>query len=257
MPVVQEYVNTVKMALLSLEEGSIDPRQLSLGTLVHEINQHNKPAWVLRLLMNALEKKRMEKGLGWSRPWNKYGLNIFRAHKHQWPNDNELFNSIGAVLQIVLKDASEAYRVFAQELLLNPLKMAFTFYHNHRSDGGDYEGITLSIGRKVIADPTKRDRLDIILEDLKISDQVDGKLDKIRIYINPWDGNKKDSIFVFEQDVKEDLVFPTEFFDLYQKGIEFYNRYKNEKERQWSHWANRYIDYFGPRTFIPKGSQFL
>lgn len=257
MSKVLENSGIADVAFLSLEEGSIDPTQLSSGTLVHEINQQNRPTWILRLLMNTLEKKRMSKGLGWSRPWNKYGINIFRAHRHRWPDDNGLFELVDMALKMALRDFPEDVRDFSSKLLHDSRKMAFTFYHNHRHEKGDYEGMTISIGRKVQTDQTKRDRLDIILEDFRFLNRVDGKLDRVRIYINPWKENDPDSLTIIDQEFGNDFSPPNEFIDLYQKGIEFYNRNKNEKERQWSHWANRYIDYFGPRNFIPLGSQFL
>lgn len=43
--------------------------------------------------------------------------------------------------------------------------MAFTFYHNHWLGEDRFEGLTLSLGRKVPGDKTKRDRPDPILED--------------------------------------------------------------------------------------------
>ena len=43
----------------------------------------------------------------------------------------------------------------------------------------------------------------------------------------------------------------------YRQCVDHYNQWKTEEGRQWSHWSVRYIDYFGPRGFIPQGSSFI
>lgn len=77
----------------------------------------------------------------------------------------------------------EPYRSFVKDLVSDPDRMVFTFYHNAEYDGVQYEGITFSMGRKRRDDRTKRDRIDIVLEDRRVNGAVDGKIDRVRIYV--------------------------------------------------------------------------
>lgn len=237
------------------DESSIGADELSLGTLMREINLRERPSWVLRVLMQALEKKRQARGLGWSRPWNKIGMTVFRAHRHVLATD-------GAVLH----GAMEAMRDFAPEPLLtlpfiedmfgDPGLMAFTFYHNRESGGAQYEGLTVSFGRHVPDDRSKRDRIDLILEDRRMDGCVDGHVDLVRIIVCPW------STYGVDRDHQrfEQCEFTDDervrFDAVYRGCIESYLAWKDDESRQWSHWSADYIDYFGARTFIPTGTSF-
>jgi hypothetical protein len=152
--------------------------------------------------------------------------------------------------------APEKYQAFASELLADPSLMLFTFYHNHDSGTAQHEGLTLSFGRKVAADPSKRDRLDLILEDRRVNGRVDGRLDRVRLYICPWSEYQHDKAhFAFElSDPAADLMPAAQ--SLYESCVRHYHNWKGDETRQWSHWSARYIDYFGPRSFIPVGSSF-
>ena len=226
-----------------------------MPALMRELNLQNRPSWLLAKLMNALEKQRQAKGLGWSRAWNKYGLTVFRTHTQRPLEDVDYFQPLQPLLEHFLATAPPAVREFTADLLADPARMAFTFYHNHDAGNGrQYEGLTISIGRKVAADPTKRDRLDIILEDERDGGAVDGLVDRVRIYVCPWATYQHEKTF----HLCEGTALAADELRLaqgcYRSCVAKYHLWKGEESRQWSHWSARYIDYFGPRAFIPQGS---
>ena len=244
-------------ATLPLDAASLEPGELSMSALMRELNLQEKSAWLLVKLMNLLEKQRQQKGLGWSRAWNKYGLTVFRTHIQKIEADGDYFAPLLPLLKHFLADAPEPYATFVESLLSDPKRMAFTFYHNNTTeDGQQYEGLTLSLGRKVTDDPTKRDRLDIILEDRREEGRVDGVADRLRIYVCPWSTYQSKSFHPCEATAfsgeTNELVQ-----NLYRTAVAKYHLWKEDEARQWSHWSVRYIDYFGPRTFIPQGSSLI
>ena len=246
----------IASATLELDTESLDPSNLSMPALIRELNQQKRPNWFLRKLMNTLESKRQAKGLGWSRPWNKFGLNIFSTHTFNTNNDPEYFELIRATLHHFLANAPEPVKEFADNLLSDPECMAFTFYHNSDIDGEQCEGLTLSLGRKVQADRSKRDRIDLILEDARIDGKVDRLVDRVRIYVCPWDNYKNDKQHYSQ------IISPFAPGDqrltqgLYTHCVSQYHQWKKDESREWNHWSSRYIDYFGPRSFIPTGTSF-
>lgn len=248
---------TTETAQLTLDDTSLDPATLSMPALMRELNLQQRPNWLLVKLMNALEKKRQARGLGWSRAWNKYGLNVFRTHTQDIATDGGYFAPLRPVLRHFLAGAPAAYREFVAELIADPSCLAFTFYHNHDGDGAQYEGLTMSLGRKVATDKTKRDRLDIILEDLRVGGRVDGRVDRLRLKVCPWSPyqHDKEHCSIERTDLMAEELALVQA--LYENCVRHYHRWKGEETRQWSHWSARYIDYFGPRTFIPAGSSFV
>jgi hypothetical protein len=246
------------MPVLPLDDASLQAEHLSMPALMRELNLQKKPFRLLVKLMNALEKKRQSQGLGWSRAWNKYGLTVFRTHTQHVDHAKADRARLMPLLALFLADAPAEYREFVDGVLNDPTRMSFTFYHNNTTaDGRQYEGLTLSLGRRVPADTTKRDRLDIIIEDERRDGQVDGRVDRLRIYVCPWSTYGHDRIFHLCE--RSDLTGEQQRVaqDLFQHGVDTYNRDKSDESRQWSHWSVRYIDYFGPRTFIPQGSSFI
>ena len=113
--------------------------------------------------MNMLETQRQRKGMGWSRAWNKYGLNVFRAHIHDLNEDREFFKVVKNIIENFSREIPLDYNDFSEELQADPKRIAFTFYHNYWSENEQYEGLTISMGRKVPSDRSKRDRIDVIL----------------------------------------------------------------------------------------------
>lgn len=243
---------------LELDAESMRPEQLSTPALMRELNQQQRPSWILSRLMNVLETRRQERGMGWSRPWNKEGMRIFRTHIHQAAEDAAYFQPVETILSVVHPAVPESYYNFAEDLLADPERMAFSFYHTHTSPGGSQsEGLTISIGRRVKQDPTKRDRLDVIVEDSRWNGGVDGKADRLRVYFCPWNRYGADrSFFVLELNREKTPIW--EGVDtLYESCVKHYHLWKEDESRQWSHWSSRYIDYFGARSFIPRGSSFV
>jgi hypothetical protein len=242
--------------LLDLDDDSLEPGELSMAALMRELNLQQRPSWLLGKLMNTLEAKRQAKGLGWSRAWNKYGLTVFRTHRHTLPEDDAYFVAARIVFDHFLRPAPAATRSFAAELFADPVRLAFTFYHNHDAEGRQFEGFTLSLGRLVASDRSKRDRLDLIIEDERVGGRVDGLVDRLRVYACPWSDyqhGRQHHLTEHPMLLGDDLAVAQLF---YEKSVGHYHQWKAEPNRQWNHWSARYIDYFGPRTFIPPGSSF-
>lgn len=241
---------------LKLDARSIAPDQLSIPTLMREIGLSHRPNWLLRLLMNALENKRQAKGMGWSRPWNKYGLNIFRTHNTHLHEDTDHYAPIAPFLDQFAPRIPPDYADFVAELLADPSCMTFVFYHNHDDDTGQYEGLTLSFGRRNAEDKTKRDRFDIILEDRRTDGRVDGEVERLRVYVCPWNRfrNNREHFHLESSDFTD--AERAAVRGLYQEAVRHYHQWKSVEERQWSHWSQQYIDYFGSRNFIPVGTSF-
>lgn len=239
---------------LALDAGSLDPGALTLETLVREISLRRRPAWILRMLMSALETGRMERKLGWSRPWNKQGMTIFRSHAVRAASDVALLGHARSVLETVRPGLPETYAAFVRDLLADPGLMAFLFYHNRVAVEGEYEGFTLSFGRRCREDRSKRDRLDFVLEDLRVGGAVDGVPDRFRLYVNPWDRYREGDCHVSDARLEEGGGLLLQ--GLYREGVACYRDWKDDPRRQWTHWSVRYIDYFGARSFIPRGTSF-
>lgn len=239
----------------ALVDSKLETEQVSLGALMREINMRERPAWVLRMLMNALDKRRQARGLGWSRPWNKMGMTIFRSHRHIVAQDLPL---LGGAMEAIREFAPEPLfsLPFVEDLFADPALMAFTFFHNRESGGAQYEGLTVSFGRHVPEDRSKRDRVDLILEDRRVDGRVDGFVDLARIIVCPW------SCYGIDRDHQryeqcEFLDAERRCFDaIYRAFVESYHAWKDDESRQWTHWSAAFIDYFGPRTFVPQGTSF-
>ncbi len=241
---------------LELDEQSIGAKDLTIGTLMRELNLQKRLFRLLCLLMDALEKKRQGKGMGWSRPWNKTGLNVFRTHVQKPEEDQVCMEPLQSLLAHFSADIPAAENDFIEDLLVDPKLMAFTFYHNHDDKQGQYEGLTLSLGRRVPEDKTKRDRLDIILEDKRCKGAVDRKVDRIRIYVCSWDDYQKDKSHFLYENCHLNEGQQTVAQVLYEFSLGKYQEWKDIEDRQWKHWSSNYISYFGARTFIPVGTAF-
>lgn len=235
---------------------SPDLTNLSLPALTREIDLRRRPGRILRLLMNALERGRQAKGLGWSRPWNKDGLTIFRTHITDLRRDREHYGPLAGLLAALRPHIPDYWFTFANELLADPAGMSFVFYHNHEQAAVQHEGLTLSFGRRCEGDRSKRDRVDLILEDRRNAGRVDGLVDRLRVHICPWSRYRRD---------REHFALALNRFNpgesgailpLYREAVRHYHLWKDQEERQWRHWSQQYIDYFGARTFIPVGTSF-
>ncbi len=57
---------------------------------VQTLNKKDSPPKILQLIMNGFESYRASRKLGWSRPWNKYGVRTFRSYKLDFEHDMAL-----------------------------------------------------------------------------------------------------------------------------------------------------------------------
>jgi hypothetical protein len=201
-------------------------------------------------------RQREKRGTGWTRPWNKAGMTVFQVHTHDPAADEGYFQMLLPLLDRALVRASPAYRDFVVELLQDPSLVALTFYHNREDDGRQYEGLTLSLGRVVPKEPSKRDRVDIVLEDEREHGSVDGLVDTVRVYVCPW--------FTYGHNrnyhLSEGFAARGDAFrvvqEVYQRCISRFHSCKHPADLNGTHWSHRYVEHFGPRQFVPQGSSF-
>jgi len=81
------------------------------------LNKKDRPPAFLRLLMNAFESYRQSRKIGWSRPWNKYGVNTFRSYRLDLGKDTDLIAFARNVLDEAGSEMSESARVYVNDLL--------------------------------------------------------------------------------------------------------------------------------------------
>ncbi len=241
--------------MLALDEKSLDIGELSMNTLTREIGLADRPNWLLSKMMNLLESKRQSMGLGWSRPWNKVGLTVFRTHVNE-VTDEDYYRALWQVLVAMRQDIPPEYWAFVEEIFRDPKQMGFTFYHNRADGDAQYEGLTISIGRVVQDDKRRRDRLDLILEDRRDADgAVDGIVDRVRLYICPWSSYHTRDYHLTDTACADSKAASC-LIALHKLAVSRYHGWKMLEDRQWKHWSAQYIDYFGHRSFIPVGSSF-
>ncbi len=252
---------------LKLDERSLTPEALSVPALMRELSLEERPPQLLRLLVQKLEKLRSAKKQGWSRPWNKTGVTVFRTHSCPLdsPEHGLAITHAQTLIEVLAPSLTLQHQTYIDELLADPKLLFFIFYHNravpnaHGVGDSEYEGLTLSFGRKFPQDKTKRDRIDIILEDKRCSrtGQVDGRVDLCRVMINPFSAYATGTTFSIAVTQEEFMKALPDVQTMYKQHTAIYDKWKTVPERQWDHWSNRYIEYFGRRSFIPQGSSFL
>lgn len=250
-------MNSLVPPALALDDASVDPGSLSLSALTRELRLAQRPPRLLTRFMTALEQRRQVRGLGWSRPWNKTGVTIFRAHRLFPLKDADYFTPLLGLLDAGLVSAPPSYRNFTAELMTDPQRMSFTFYHNRTAEAGrQFEGLTISLGRKATGNPSKRDRLDVILEDERAHGRVDGTVDRLRIYVCPWRTyqNRQEFHGVEDRELEGGRRLLAQ--NLYDVAVARYHEWKGDAARQWNHWSASFIEHFGPRSFIPQNSSF-
>ena len=220
---------------------------------IQALNKKNRPPAVLRMIMSAFESYRQSRKLGWSRPWNKYGINTFRSYKLDFPRDAGLVAMARNVLEEAAMDMPPDARAFIDDLLGDPSAarsqlMGFIFF-NEIEDGDDlYEGVTLSFGRK--NNKRYRDRLDIVLE-APLRHGHAQPFERVRIYVDPFRGVKP-PLWKTEHS-SAGLVAATALF---AHLCAIYTSWESVDGRIWDHWTSAYIDYFGPRSRFIENSHF-
>ena len=219
--------------------------RLAMATL----DKQNRPALVLRLLMQAFEAYRQSRRIGWSRPWNKYGINTFQSFQLAFPADNALIEMARAVLDSECADLPADADSFIQELLSDDAQlMGFIFVHEFEEDGKRFEGATLSFGRKT--QKRYRDRLDLIVE-AEVDGDTIGSLSRLRVFVDPYRGIEP---ALWETTLPVDTSASAT--TLYAKLGQLSQDWAADKGKLWDHWTSRYIDYFGPRRWPLSNTPF-
>ena len=219
---------------------------------LRQMDQGKKPPFLLRLLMNALESYRQSRKMGWSRPQNKYGLTVFESFRMNPTNDHALIDFAVQTLLKEFPELDEESSRFVRELHQDARLMGFIFVHDSQDQGKKYEGITFSFGRVAAGQTRNRDRVDLIVES-EISDGASQGLTRVRAYIDPFKTPiRKNPAIVLSHESPQ----TTDAEELLVKGSEVYSCWLEETDREWQHWTQRYINYFGPRSSPVSNSYF-
>lgn len=221
--------------------------------LIRTIEEGKKPSKLLVYLMTKLEGYRQKRKMGWSRPQNKYGLNVFKSFYLLSDKDEKIFDGVRNLLNKEVIEHS-LNSDFIGEVLSDENLMGFVFCHDFKSEGKVFEGFTLSLGRKSKVSKRFRDRIDLIFES-EVKGEISTGFNRIRVYVDPFiEPIASNSCEYFE--LTGNKVAPYEdFFAACINDINSWNEGCDEA-RPWEHWTARYIDYFGPRVSIIKQSIF-
>jgi len=216
------------------------------------LSKQNRRSRILCMLMNMLESYRQKRKMGWSRPWNKYGLTTFQSFRLDAKQDRALAEQALVCLKS-FHDAPQQAFDFTHQLLTSPKHlMGFLFFSEYVEDGQQYETATLSFGRKVSVNARFRDRFDIIF-DAPLHNNEPQALSRVRLYVDPYEQDEKEplwSIVLNEKDIPEELS------KLFASVCALSWQWQSKEEKHWNHWTSRYIDYFGERSVLPAYSHF-
>ncbi|MBD3669221.1 MAG: hypothetical protein HUJ29_00465 [Gammaproteobacteria bacterium] len=213
------------------------------------LSKASQPPAILCLLMRAFERYRAARKMGWSRPWNKYDLLNFQSFRLRPHDDRSLIDLGQRVIRDNFSDIPDTALSFMDELLSDNELMGFVFCHEYNSDGRNWEGATLSVGRKV--QRRYRDRLDILVES-EVCDSKSIGLSRLRIYIDPYRDGVREPLW---QDHKT-LELSRSAQELFEQLSEISWQWAQDETRRWDHWTSRYIDYFGERQYSLDQSYF-
>ncbi len=218
------------------------------------LNKRSQPPAVLRKIMNAFESYRASRKIGWSRPWNKYGIRTFQSYRLDCHNDSEMAAYARAVLTAPVFDFDARTQAFIDDLLsersaARDCLMGFLFFHEAEAGSGLSEGVMLSLGR-VNAQRRHRDRLDIVFE-ADVVDDTASPLRRVSVYVDPYRGKGPP---VYEATVASEEVAPAR--DIFDALKACYRDWGRDDPRLWDHWTAQYIDYFAPRVRVPAHTHF-
>jgi hypothetical protein len=140
------------------------------NTAVQALSRKSRPPAILRFIMQALEKYRQNRKMGWSRPWNKYGIMTFQSFKLDFSEaddsiESALIDGAESVVDAECPDMPSDAGAFIRDLLSVENRsdlMGFVFIHEFTENDQRFEGVTLSFGR--VKDKRFRDRFDLIFE---------------------------------------------------------------------------------------------
>jgi len=233
----------------SADDGVVEIKdETAYQAAMRTLNQQDRPPAILRFLMSAFESYRQARKIGWSRPWNKYGINTFQSFKLGFPADNDLIEHARAVLADECSAMPGVAKKYVEELLNDRDLMGFVFLQEFSEDGQRYESANLSFGRKT--QKRYRDRLDLIFEAPIDGDTV-GAFSRLRVFVDPY-AEQKEPIWqkTFENVASDNAG------KLFAHLSELSWQWASDKARIWDHWTSRYIDYFGPRQWPVDQSHF-
>ena len=221
------------------------------SSMIKTIGQQIGPPALLRRLMGAAEAYREKRKMGWSRPWNKYGLCTFQSFELAAHDDILLFEKAAAVLAKVDDVPAESLDFVNALVRDRDNLMGFIFLSEYREEGREYETATLSIGRKNPESSRHRDRFDIVL-DAPINNRIAAPLVRMRIYVDPFIPTQKEPAFV----TTVDSTLPALAVELFDTLAECSTLWANAEDKIWDHWSSKYVEYFGPRTMGVLQSHF-
>jgi len=215
------------------------------------LNKQTKPSKTLCLLMNMLESYRQSRKMGWSRPWNKYGLTTFQSFKINPEADYQLCEQTLAIVNNLEQVPKQTFD-FIHELFVEPKRlMGFLFFSEYTEKNIAFETATLSFGRKVIGNTRFRDRFDLVF-DAPIQENCAQHLSRVRLFSDPYNDGSKELLWKtsFTDTIPEDIQ------KLFNLLCDYSWQWQCRKDKHWDHWTSRYIDYFGPRHHELKQSHF-
>lgn len=217
------------------------------------LNKKDRPPAILRLLMNAFESYRQARKIGWSRPWNKYGVNTYRSYRLDFGKDTDLIAFARDILEETGSEMPEAASEYVNDLLddgpdARGQLMGFLFFHEIEDEGHVHEAVTLSFGRKI--KKRYRDRLDFIFE-AAVDDGRAGPLTRMRIFVDPYQGVGP-PLWETNCSTAALSAAPAAFKHL----CDVYTAWEKVQGRLWDHWTSAYIDHFGPRRQYIENSNF-
>jgi hypothetical protein len=206
------------------------------------LSSKSYPEQLLRKLMQSLENYRGSRKIGWSRPWNKYGVNTIQSYKLR-TEDQVLHRQACALIERECTRMPEAARSFVEEFLLRKMPpMGFVFLSDIE-DGKDlYEVAVISYGRVNADNRRFRDRLDVLLES-KIENGRSMGLSRMRIFVDPYLKGRMEPLW--SQTIDSPASEAGAELFAYVAGLA--EDWANDRSRIWKHWITEYIDYFGPR----------
>jgi hypothetical protein len=241
--------------LFRVDNGRMSKPQITDETsyqkTLNSLNKQDRPPRILCFLMNILESYRQARKMGWSRPWNKYGLRTFQSFKLHATNDISLLQNSEQALQH-LPGVSKDALIFTQNILHNQKRlMGFLFVSEYTENGQHYESATLSLGCKVKDNPRARERFDIIFDCPIINGQVQ-ILSRIRLYIDPYREGEKEPLY----QSAIDGPFHSQLALLFEQLCDCSWQWHDQSSKLWNHWTSNYIDYFGTRQINTSASHF-
>ena len=231
------------------------------NTAVQARSRKSRPPAILRFIMQALEKYRQNRKMGWSRPWNKYGIMTFQSFKLDFsgngdsaggdPVEAALIDGARAVVAAECAAMPEEAAAFIDDLLADASRsalMGFVFVHEFTENDNRFEGVTLSFGR--VKDKRFRDRFDLIFE-APVGAAGVGEFSRLRVFVDPYLGVGEPA-----WTTTVDPVAAPASKALFDRLAELSWDWAGEDARIWDHWTSAYIEYFGPRQWPAEQSHF-